>query len=330
MTLPTSNSPEISLATARAGIGPGSFIISFDCEGKWGLSDHLSPSLCRVLTTDNLASAFAQLISELAVVKLKATFAFVGAYAQSKDSFLDRWAYFDDALQGQWPRSFKLAMARDNLDGWFNPKGLEFAQSAGHEIAAHGFTHRSLGAHVPAQAVQHELRLLNEMPLFQGRDWTLVYPRNELGWMDLLSKFGICGYRGADPRLQTKHGRLLAICREMRGQRSQDKSIAGSNPTEIPAGYFLNWRSGLRTMLPISASLRNWRMVLDHAVITGGVAHLWLHPHNFLTAPATWLTFRGIIEMAAEHVSAGRLQNVTMLEYARAMRMPALGREAAV
>lgn len=44
----------------------GSFILSFDCEGKWGMADQLEPYLQTSLTDRALASAYDTLVALLA------------------------------------------------------------------------------------------------------------------------------------------------------------------------------------------------------------------------------------------------------------------------
>ena len=52
-----------------------------------------------------------------------------------------------------------------------------------------------------------------------------------------------------------------------------------------------------------------------HAAQTGGLVHLWSHPHNFLSDPELITTFDLVLQDAAGLVRAGRLINVTQEEY---------------
>jgi len=57
------------------------FIISLDCEGKWGMADHISEYHRRTLTNENLLTTYRQLINLLDKWNIEATFAFVGAFS---------------------------------------------------------------------------------------------------------------------------------------------------------------------------------------------------------------------------------------------------------
>ena len=55
----------------------------------------------------------------------------------------------------------------------------------------------------------------------------------------------------------------------------------------IPAGFFFNWRFGLRRIVPPAVTELRWRNLLNRCAREGGVVHLWLHPHNLITGPGT-------------------------------------------
>jgi len=80
----------------------------------------------------------------------------------------------------------------------------------------------------------------------------------------------------------------------------------------------LNWRSGARRALPASWTARSWRETLDAAVRNGRVAHLWSHPHNFVTGEGMFELLEAILKDAAPRVRSGELWNPTMREYAKA------------
>ena len=120
------------------------FIISFDCEGKWGVADHLDDFLRANLTNTNLNLAYEKIIALLERWDIKATFAFVGAFTMSIDEYYAKQEWFSDVLVNgkSWLLPFRQEAASQNFDGWFNPRPFEkVTQSGRHEIASHGFTH---------------------------------------------------------------------------------------------------------------------------------------------------------------------------------------------
>jgi hypothetical protein len=76
----------------------GVFIISFDCEGKWGVADHLDTRIEESFTTVNLLQNYRDLLALLGEHDLRATFAFVGAYTLSAEAFLDRRVEYEPLL----------------------------------------------------------------------------------------------------------------------------------------------------------------------------------------------------------------------------------------
>ena len=63
------------------------FILSLDCEGKWGVADLLGSDHARQLTDDRLRKAYAEIVALLDEHQVPATFAFVGAFAQKPEAF---------------------------------------------------------------------------------------------------------------------------------------------------------------------------------------------------------------------------------------------------
>ncbi|OLT14206.1 hypothetical protein BJF78_19580 [Pseudonocardia sp. CNS-139] len=89
-------------------------------------------------------------------------------------------------------------------------------------------------------------------------------------------------------------------------------------PLEVPAGYFLNWLSGARRVVPPALTRLRVRRLLERAERTGGVVHLWTHPENLATAPATLGLLRGVLADVAAQRDAGRCEVLTQEDYCRA------------
>jgi hypothetical protein len=206
------------------------------------------PGICSQLldtATSRLAMSF--VIGEHG---LRATFAFVGAYTLSAEAFLDRRVEYEPLLSSSWCRVFAAALQRGQLEGWFNAEAARLvARAGGHEIAGHGFSHRPL---TPADATRDEVRweldALRRLDLFHDQSWTLVYPRNQIGYVDELGGHGIVGYR---ERRQHAFGRAGALLSELNVVAAAEPHASDEAAIRIPAGFFLNWRSGGRRMVPL-------------------------------------------------------------------------------
>src|SRR5712691_4718971 len=178
---------------------PGVFTMSFDCEGLWGPSV-LTPSLRQRITQENLVAAYQALLDLLDRHELRATFAFVGAFAMTADEVRRHPDWFESASGRPWPRTqeFLAAVAQQRTSGWLSPECLDFVRrSGGHELATHGFQHLALQDHaLTRDDFERELALAAAVGRLKGfTPRTLVFPRNQVGFVDSLAPAGIIGFR---------------------------------------------------------------------------------------------------------------------------------------
>ena len=302
-----------------------SFVISLDCEGKWGMADHIGPNHDAVLTTSNLEIAYRRILALFARYEIPATFAFVMAFTLSPSE----WRKFDDLFKdvelenGNWLHHFRRQLANGNHDGWFAPGTLQMVQEAElHEIGCHGFSHLPIGdSGVDTETANGELRSAGIVAKAKGISLqTFIYPRGLIAHTDALISNGYVGYRES---LYPRGGlsRQIGALGELYPYGvSQSHTIANDTLQPIPSGYFLNWRSGLRRLVPPALTVSRWRNIVDHAIRTESVAHLWLHPHNILTGPGTFETLEDILKYVAKRRDQGKIQVVTQLEYCKRQR----------
>ena len=83
---------------------PARFIISLDCEGKWGMADNLKPYHHECLTDAALARAYERLVRLFGGYQVSATFAFVMAFVLTPE---EREQFSSDLLG-------------DDLDPWLS------------------------------------------------------------------------------------------------------------------------------------------------------------------------------------------------------------------
>lgn len=292
------------------------FILSLDCEGKWGLADMLKPSHRCDLSEERLRSAYGSIIRLLDEFDLPATFAFAGAFSQSPQGFarirpvieaLSRTAsdYLSPALKD---------IDETNGDGWHGHRLVEAAASArvSHEIALHGVTHVPW-TQMDSAFVEAEMRLFESLegPVRDSR--TFVYPRNLVAHEEMLARHGFAGFRMA----RSGRSRLGSLMSEFNLFEASEQPCRREDLVRIPAGYFLNWRSGLRRLVPAWVTRARARRLLDHAASGNGVVHYWLHPENIATAPATLELLRLLLSDVAAARDAGHCQVLTQLGYCR-------------
>ena len=302
----------------------GKFIVSLDCEGKWGMADALEPYHHALLTDDSLAAVYEQIKSLFARYEIAATFAFVMAFTLApaqRPAFaqlLDR----DPHRKDEWLSYYWRALEEGHGEGWFQARALETIRAEDrHEIACHGFCHRPLGDESLSEAeAEAEIDAALAVAAMQGVELrTFVYPRNEIGHLDVLRRAGFLGYRERLRRPVSGLGRALRLSEEFNlwPSRQHVERPGPDGLVAIPPGYFFNWRFGARRRVPAWVTVRRWRNLIGATARSGGVAHLWFHPHNLITAPDTARSLETVLAYAARLRDAGKLEIVTQRDYCR-------------
>lgn len=160
----------------------GSAIISLDCEGRWGVADHLTPEVAAGLTDERLRAAYRKITDLFDNFDLSATFAFVELFTRSASR---ETAQLVRHLAEELPylASAALGLAAGE-EGWVGEWALEMASGGRHEIAFHGTTH------VPwTDLTREQARREMELARPEYRQ-TMVFPRNRVAHLDVLAEFG--------------------------------------------------------------------------------------------------------------------------------------------
>ncbi len=280
------------------------FILSLDCEGKWGIADHLGPRDHELLSDARLQRAYRDIIALLDRHEVPATFAVVGLFVEPKDA-LASLPHSDLAEQLPYTRAAMQALAAGEFDGWCG-NWLRAMLGEAHEWASHGVTHTPYDQ-MTADDVRLEHALVSPVA---GQ--TFIFPRNRIGHLDVLAELGVTGYRLAACR-----GRIARLMGEfqMRTPSEADPLQLPHAPVAIPAGHFVNWKSGGRKLVPVAVSRKRAAAMLDHAVKTGGVVHYWTHPENVATAPDTLSVLSAIVQEAAIRARRGEIRILTQADY---------------
>lgn len=300
--------------------GPPTFILSLDCEGKWGMADHLEPYHQRDFTTANLTGAYEQLLAMLARYRISATFAFVMAFVLSDEERKSFPVLAEDNSGGdQWLSHYWRDLAAGRRDGWHCPEVLELVRDAGlHEIASHSFCHRPLGdGSIGHDGAVKELAQAAEAASLKKVELrTLVFPRNDVGNLPALRSANYLGYRERLMRPGGRRGQAMAFAEEFAvGRRPQVPLRTLEGLVAIPPGHFFNWRFGMRRIVPPKVTELRWRNQLRRCTREGGVVHLWLHPHNLITGPGTAAVLAAVLAEVATLRDRGRIEVLTQRAY---------------
>jgi peptidoglycan/xylan/chitin deacetylase (PgdA/CDA1 family) len=291
------------------------FTLSLDCEGLWGVADNRAIIRDGVINDATLSDAYEAILAVLDENQLTATAAFVSCFASHSEVLSENFKLLERlaALNPTWFEAVLPAVRSGAMDGWRGAKFYRAMESAGMEMAWHGATHLPLWDATGPESMAIELELAE--CLFEAlgsRPSTIVFPRNLVGNLDSLRSAGFDTYRAAPRR--DAIGRLLKLAQEVNVRSSCDKE-----PARLEAGWrvsssgsFLNWPSGVRSLIPISVTIARWKAMLRDAAEHGGSVHMWFHPHNFITAPKMKVAFTEIMRYAGQLVRRGDVANLTM------------------
>jgi SAM-dependent methyltransferase len=156
----------------------------------------------------------------------------------------------------------------------------------------------------------------------------LVFPRNQIGCLDVVSASGIKAYRGAggNPPVRGPLGPFRRAANLLRVVLARTPPVY--RPTidvrglvNVPGSMLLLGRDGLRRHIPARNLQRMAFKGLERAVTEGAVFHLWFHPSNFAHDTAVQLqTLDAILAYAAELRRTGVLEIIPMGEIAERTR----------
>lgn len=273
------------------------FLVSLDFELFWGVSDSRSLDGYRA-EVEGEWSAIPAMLELFARNDVRATWATVGML-MCRD--FEHWQSVKPRLSPGYERescsnySFPERV-RQNPRMFFAPELVrQIQQTPGQEIASHTYSHFFCfepGASRDAFAADMDCAIA----VAQDHGLALrsfVFPRNQVrtDFLDVLGSRGIRVFRG-NPRhwlyrdghfipggLLGRAVRLLDNYLPVAGQHvARAESLAGM--VNVPASIFLRpWSSSLA---PLDAlRLRRIKQSMLHAARSGGVFHLWWHPHNF-------------------------------------------------
>jgi peptidoglycan/xylan/chitin deacetylase (PgdA/CDA1 family) len=265
----------------------GDVIISLDAELAWGYHDHPEPPE-RLRTAREGWTAALELFDRY---RVPATWAVVGHL------FLDDCdgRHASHPLGPEWFDRDPGGSIED-YDLWYGPDLLEAIarRDVDHEIACHSFSHVEFGDRTTSRAtavaeVTACLRAADRrgVPLN-----SFVFPRNNVGYRDVLAEYGFECYRGVKPAPSYEDSRLRPVVKLL------DWYFGGESPpvvtpavdehglVDVPASLYLFAFEGRPRSLvaPVwdDPAVTVARRGVDRVSDAEGVFHMWLHPHDLL------------------------------------------------
>ena len=300
----------------------GICIISFDCEGKWGVADHVNNDIERSFTNKNLINSYNKINKLLEKFSVQATFAFVGAFTQSKDSFADSWL---EPMRKSKSHSNWLKKLLDNFEkeenGWFCEECYEIIKNSNisHEITSHSFTHTPFVSYLNNKdSVDLEFRAIQKWAEQKNLNpETFIFPRNEVNYTNYLKDLSYYAYRGSMEPKTYLGKKVKNIISELNLFGSSEDKISSKidGLYKIPGGFFLNWRFGLRSFVPLLITQRKFKNSLLRAEQNNEVVHIWMHPHNFINGKDQYELFERCLNTLSEFSSAGKILIMTQEQY---------------
>ena len=267
---------------------PATFTLSFDLELAWG------EFYRRPVDVERMAAAravFPELLRLLERHRVAATFAVVGhLLLEGCDGHPEMPRPSITWRPGDWFTGDPCTdEGRD--PAWYAPSLVAMARdsSAGHDIGAHGFSHVPLDdpgvrGEVAAAELEACARLLGGP---ERGGLSLVYPRNGIGYTEMLRGAGFSSYRAVEQRWY--RGRPAAV---RKGAHMLDQILACTPRTEharagdgvvaVPSSMLFLSREGFRRWVPMASRVARARRGLERAVETGTTFHMWMHAEDLV------------------------------------------------
>jgi peptidoglycan/xylan/chitin deacetylase (PgdA/CDA1 family) len=295
----------------------GVFTLSLDTELAWGTFDanRIERYEAAYRRTPEVIDRLCALLDEY---RVPATWAVVshllvdcgGDHAERTPP---EFSWVDD-----WFGSLPCSSGLDR-DLWYAPWLIDRIRSCktDHEIGLHGATHMQLGAE---GCSRRNARAELEMAVATLREFgvhpeSFVFPRNDVGHLDVLAECGLRVYRGVDARWYEQPPTPDAVKPPLRFiDEATRRTPPVVEPTvdgdlvNVPGSQPFRPRWGGWKYTPPGSSAARAERGLRRAARTGKVFHLWFHPFNLAGNPdAEFRRLERVLETASELVADGSL-----------------------
>ncbi len=263
----------------------GSVVLSVDAELGWGFHDFTTPPEKRLAAARDGWRQLQQLSVEYDVPM---TWAVVGHL------FLDGCDR-RHAVHPTPPDWFECERGK-----WRNRPGLRFGgdlitdlleSEVEHEIGCHTFSHVVFDDEmVDREVIEAELTAAIEAASEYGIEYdSFVFPRNAVGYRDVLAAYGLKAYRSKQPeppKFRRQFDKLRTVVNPKRVELAEPVVDEYGLVDIPPSLYAFGFQGPVRRLLDsvwVDPIVRQATAGIDQAVRTDGVFHLWLHPNDLVT-----------------------------------------------
>jgi peptidoglycan/xylan/chitin deacetylase (PgdA/CDA1 family) len=287
-------------------LNKGIFCISIDTEMLWGRHDlDYQPFIERVQKERKIIERLLKLFERN---QIDATWAIVGHLfldqckkengVTHKDMVRPKYNW----VSGDWLKNDPNTNLKIDPE-WYGTDIVKLIQkNKTQEIGSHSFSHVIFGnSGCSVKCADSEIRESVKLAKqFKINFLSFVYPRNSVGYLSLLKKYGFKVYRGPDDyQFNTAGwlGKLLMLLDLVLliPHASIPKSHDGL--LEIPGNMYLLSNRGWRRYLPSFFRIWKAKLSLKKAINERKVFHLWFHPTDL--ADNTEEIFKSLEEITA-------------------------------
>lgn len=305
----------------------GVFCLSFDMELLWGRHDkqYVDRYIGRADKERAIVRRLLQLFEKYDVA---ATWAIIGHLFLSSCRRSGN-SIHPEIARPSYPWYAKDWFAKDpgtNISkhpNWYGADIVDLIRShPKQEIGSHSFSHIIFG-HPGCSSQCAEDEIVQCVSLAEKKGIKLrsfVFPRNRVGHLSLLKKFGFTSYRGENTRyqflflgsrLRTGDYFLPITPKVYKPQRS-------NGLVNIPESLYFFSARGIRRYVSKGIRFKKIKQGIDEAIVKGAVFHLWTHPTDFADdTERLLLEFEEIMKYVSAKEKEGKLSVLTMQQIAR-------------
>lgn len=300
----------------------GVFTISLDTELAWGTFDKGNVERYEEAyrNTPEIIDRLCELFDEY---EIPATWAIVSHLLEDCDGDHSDRTSPDFEWVDDWFAELPCASGMDK-DLWYAPWLIDRLQDCEteQEIGLHGSTHMQLGADgCTRQHAEEEIgAAVDTLGAHGVEPKSFVFPRNNVGHVDVLREHGIEVYRGVDVQWYEQASvpsvlkpPLRFVDEAVRSTPPVVKPIERDGVVEISGSQIFRSSHNGWQYTPAGSSVSRAKKGLRRAAGTGGVYHLWFHPFNLGHEPEQDLErLERVLAEVRDFVDRGKLECRTM------------------
>lgn len=276
----------------------GTFIISIDTEMAWGTYDHGGDIRFKD-AYDQYRSIIHRILYLFKKYDISATWAIVGHL------FLEECG----------------ASNVTQSPHWFGKDIIRLIKEASpfQEIASHSFSHMVFSdPNISKETVRAEVERCVSIAAQENLSLeSFVFPRNQIGHLDLLSEFGFKTYRYHPQGSRGFLYRGIHLLKDMLPITPPVFEVfteEKTHMTAIPASFHFRYAYGASAWIPPKVRFIKAQKGLEKASKENKIFHLWFHPIDFAWKERKiFLEFEEILKVASSLRKEGKL-NITPMK----------------